>query len=233
MTFRPMPLLTVLSLASLVILVLLGNWQYARYQAKLASLAQVTVEKQAEMLQLTIDISNPGEAQNVYGVMDGEPVWRRYVPAFLADGTLVMALLDATGGPNTVALSIGDLDASYVRQANILMRPTSRGAFALQDQPDTDEWYTFDADKLARNLGYKTDSAVPVVESLVVTVRNSADLNRARRTDNPYAFMEVLDPLPPERHFGYALTWWGMALGLIGVYLVFHHSNGRLRFRSA
>ena len=31
MTFKPMPLLSVLTIASLVILVMLGNWQYARY----------------------------------------------------------------------------------------------------------------------------------------------------------------------------------------------------------
>jgi surfeit locus 1 family protein len=50
---------------------------------------------------------------------------------------------------------------------------------------------------------------------------------------NPYAFAKPLDPLPPERHFGYALTWWGMAIGLLGVYLALHHSKGRLRFRKA
>jgi surfeit locus 1 family protein len=38
--------------------------------------------------------------------------------------------------------------------------------------------------------------------------------------------------LPPQRHFGYAITWWGLAIALIGVYLAFHYQKGRLRFRN-
>ena len=35
MIFRPFPLLSLFSIAGLVILILLGNWQYARYSEKL------------------------------------------------------------------------------------------------------------------------------------------------------------------------------------------------------
>ena len=31
-------------------------------------------------------------------------------------------------------------------------------------------------------------------------------------------------------HLNYAVTWYGIALSLIGVYLAYHYSNGRLRF---
>ncbi len=31
-------------------------------------------------------------------------------------------------------------------------------------------------------------------------------------------------------HLGYAITWYGIACALIGVYLAFHHQAGRLRF---
>ena len=48
--------------------------------------------------------------------------------------------------------------------------------------------------------------------------------------DNPYARLD--DELPPQRHFGYAITWWGLAMALIGVYPAFHHQKGRLRFRN-
>jgi surfeit locus 1 family protein len=49
--------------------------------------------------------------------------------------------------------------------------------------------------------------------------------------ENPFLRPEMEERLPPERHFGYALTWWGLAIGLIGVYLALHHQRGRLRFR--
>ena len=34
-------------------------------------------------------------------------------------------------------------------------------------------------------------------------------------------------------HLGYAITWYGIACALIGVYLAFHHQAGRLTFGAA
>jgi surfeit locus 1 family protein len=31
-------------------------------------------------------------------------------------------------------------------------------------------------------------------------------------------------------HLSYAMTWYGIALGLLAVYLAFHHQAGRLTF---
>ena len=47
---------------------------------------------------------------------------------------------------------------------------------------------------------------------------------------NPYVDPRTADPLPPERHLGYALTWWGLAGALIAVYAAFHIRAGRLAF---
>ncbi|MGA0181704.1 MAG: SURF1 family cytochrome oxidase biogenesis protein [Candidatus Puniceispirillaceae bacterium] len=32
-------------------------------------------------------------------------------------------------------------------------------------------------------------------------------------------------------HLSYALTWYGIALALIGVYIAFHYQAGRLQFK--
>jgi len=48
--------------------------------------------------------------------------------------------------------------------------------------------------------------------------------------DNPQADSALADPLPPARHLGYALTWWGMALALLIMYFVYHAGVGRLTF---
>lgn len=234
MHFRPLPLLTVFSLASLIILILLGNWQYARFEEKMAQPEQAVAEAAAEMVTATIATEQGGMAQQVYGIMDGEPVWRRYLPAQLdRDQRWVMVLWDATGGPEPIPLNLNQLDAPrFERLANVFVRPVTKGRFTPDDRPAEDKWYTFDADAMLAAFGIRSDTPVPVVETIDVTIRNAADLSRARRTKNAYAYLEQRDPLPPQRHFGYALTWWGMALGLIGVYLVFHHSLGRVRFRS-
>lgn len=228
MTFRPMPVLTLLTLAGLVILVMLGNWQYARYSEKKAQ-ADAPVDETFSDVSVEIDLGNPGNAQQVYGIIDGEAVWRRYLPGRI-DGELVLVLWDATSGTEPVPLAIADA-AAYDRRANVFERPAQTGGLSGSSQPDRDLWYGFNGPAMLANLGYEAAGS-RVVESDELTIRLADDLSRARRTTNPYATLEGRDPLPPERHFGYALTWWGMAFALLGVYLAFHHAQGRLRLRS-
>lgn len=233
MTFRPMPVLTVLTLISLGILVWLGSWQYDRYTQKMAQAdVETTTVAQAGLIEVDIETGNPGFAQNLYGAMDGEPTWRRYVPGRLDSGELVLVLWDGTGGPQPVPLRIADATGPYARKANVLERPLKRGTFAVADDPGNNVWHTMDTAGMAERLGYPA-KPLRVVETIDITIRNAADMTQARRTANPYAFDEVVDPLPPERHFGYALTWWGMAIGLLAVYLALHYSRGYLRFRSS
>lgn len=232
MKFRPMPVLTVLTVISLGILLWLGNWQYERYSSKMAAGSKVSSEAAPETVSVDIELSNSGQAQNLYGAMDGEPTWRRYVPGRLSDtGELVLVLWDATGGPQPVQMAVSDAVGPYARVANVLQRPLKKGAFAARNDPANNVWHVMDTSGMAAQLGYSPEP-LRVVETVNITVRNAADMSKARRTSNPYAYAQVLDPLPPERHFGYALTWWGMAIGLIAVYLALHHSRGRLRFRS-
>jgi surfeit locus 1 family protein len=89
-----------------------------------------------------------------------------------------------------------------------------------------------DPQAIAAALGSEV-ATMRVVEPVTLTLLNSGTQGQFSQMPNPYAFAKPLDPLPPERHFGYALTWWGMAIGLLGVYLALHHSKGRLRFRKA
>ena len=229
MTFRPMPVLTVLSLVSLVILVLLGNWQYERYSEKIDAPPSEEQVEESILVRVLIDTSNPGYAQQVYGFADSEPIWRRYVPGTLeATGETVIAMVDATGGPEPVSVRIADLPETATFEGVVSEKAPSKSAIASTDDPDANVWYSLNPTKLANKLGL---SETPrIVEPIRMTVRNAADTTRARQTLNPSAFAKPLDPLPPERHFGYALTWWGMALGLIGVYVALHRARGRLKF---
>ena len=36
------------------------------------------------------------------------------------------------------------------------------------------------------------------------------------------------DAMPPARHLGYALTWYGLAIVLLAIYFAYHMSVGRL-----
>lgn len=227
MTFRPMPILTVLSIISLVILIMLGNWQYSRYSEKKAQGA--VANDMFEIVSVEIDTSNPGNAQQVYGIIDGEAIWRRYVPGRInGEGPVVLVLWDAVAGTEPVAVAIEGL-GEYERRANVFLRPAQTGGLATSSKPERDLWYGFNGPAMLENLGYG-ETNPRVVESDELTIRLGEDMSRSRLTENPYAMLKGRDPLPPERHFGYALTWWGMAIGLIGVYLAFHRSQGRLKF---
>lgn len=230
MTFRPMPLLTGLSLVSLVILVLLGNWQYERYAEKMARPAASERVDVPEPLNIKITTDHGGQVQQVYGFADSEPIWRRYAPGTLI-GTdeLILVMVEATGGPEAVALEIADLPETLSFEGVLSDREASDSAFSARDEPEAGIWYRLNPAGMAEMLAI---TPVPrVAEPIVMTVRNASDLSQARQTLNPYAYSKPLDPLPPERHFGYALTWWGMAFALIGVYLALHRARGRLKFK--
>ena len=229
MTFRPMPILTVLSLVSLVILVLLGNWQYERYSEKIDAPAIEEQVEESVLVRVLIDTSHPGYAQQVYGFANSEPIWRRYVPGTLeATGETVITMVEATGGAEPVPVRIADLPETATLEGVVSAKTPSNSAFASTDDPDANIWYSLNPTKLADKFGLSNTPRI--VEPTRMMVRNAADLTRARQTLNPYAFAKPIDPLPPERHFGYALTWWGMALGLIGVYVALHRARGRLKF---
>ncbi len=229
MSFRPMPLLTVLSLISLVILVMLGNWQYGRYSEKLDRPPIEAELELSERLVIEIDQDDEGYAQQVYGFANSEPIWRRYIAGRLAGSNEpVLAMVEATGGATPIQVKSVDLPETVTFDGILAQKAAGSRSFAGKDKPDENIWYTLDPAALASAFGLE---GVPrVAEPVIMTVRDSADLNRARQTANPYAFAKPIDPLPPERHFGYALTWWGMALGLIGVYVALHRSRGRLKF---
>lgn len=232
MMFKPMPILTVLSVVSLIILILLGNWQYARYAQKTAN---PTIDEQVEtrvLLEMVIDQTNPGNVQQVYGFANSEPVWRRYVPGrIVASGEPVLIMAEATGGAAPILTEISSFPESVRFEGIVSQKSANRSTFSAPNEPEADTWYTFDPERIAARLSLP--ESVRVAEPIVMTVRNGANLAQARQTLNPYAFAKPLDPLPAERHFGYALTWWGMALGLVGVYLALHHSRGRLKFKKA
>ncbi|MEM6555468.1 MAG: SURF1 family cytochrome oxidase biogenesis protein [Pseudomonadota bacterium] len=227
-----MPILTVLTALSLGILVLLGNWQYSRYAEKMRNPTVAEQSEEKSEIRVVIDRAHLGSAQQVYGFADSEPIWRRYVPGVLEDSREpVLVMLEATGGASPIPVALSDLPATATFEGLVAERQAGSAAFAGRDDPENDIWYRLDPDALAARL--ELDPTPRIAEPVIMRVRNADDLTQERFTLNPYAFAKPVDPLPPERHFGYALTWWGMALGLIGVYVALHHSRGRLRFKKA
>ncbi|MEM7493179.1 MAG: SURF1 family cytochrome oxidase biogenesis protein [Pseudomonadota bacterium] len=231
MTFRPMPVLTILSLISFVILIMLGNWQYERYAQKAApDFKDGAALAVFEDVEVVLHPDAAGNVQQVNAILNGEAVWRRYVPV-LIKGEAAMLALDATGGIDPVAMPLSAVTLPDKLRLNVFEKPAKRGWFTNSDRPEQDIWFTRDPAAMAQNTGVSADAPF-LAEPEFLIVRLAEDLSRTRQAENPYAYEQTRDPLPPERHLGYALTWWGIAIGLLGIYVVMHQSNGRLRFRA-
>jgi surfeit locus 1 family protein len=75
---------------------------------------------------------------------------------------------------------------------------------------------------MGRNAGFEE-----VADFYIASRYIGAD---GRAVANPFALAPGAEALPPERHLGYALTWYGLAVVLAVIYFAYHASVGRLSF---
>ena len=222
MMFRPLPVMTVLSVVAFAILIMFGNWQWARYEQKMSMKGVAP-----EWTEITGKIL-PGTELLVYAYADGDAAWRQ-VTGFETEGGILFL-------PRTISYAIDPpsvvtaTDAETLTLRGLWHPPQRRNAFTTPDAPEEGIYYTLDPETLAAAL--PADLAARVIprvfepETLMRT-----DYPAPQAVPNPLLMSGDSARLPPERHFGYAITWWGLAMALIGVYLAFHHQRGRLRFR--
>ena len=230
MFFRPLPILTIATVASLVILIVLGNWQWEKFSKKSDQVSTVA-ENVVEGIAVVVESPKGGDAVQVYGLIEGNSVWRRYVPGRINGvGDPVLVLYDATVGPDQVPLQVFGLGTLRIAGAsNVFVRKDSRGFFTPRNDPQKNTWYWFDGTKMIERYGYPATATVKVVEREFITVRGSVNLQDQLVVKNPYYTPVTQDTLPRERHLGYALSWWGMAIALSIIYFAYHFRQGRLR----
>ena len=218
--FRPLPVLTVFSVLALTLLVSLGVWQMQRMSwktdliAAYAGRGAVTSFQQALCgdhtgafgPSITAPAPLAGPQLRYYTLRD-QPGWVRVslMPAPACNA-------DTAPGFLFVETGFEDLDGNIIARPQawrieLLPRP---GSFASGNDPDTNQWYIFDRDMMARALETDPDQ--------VLDVWARADLG----------LPSSLSQTPPSKHLGYAVTWFGLAAALIGVYLGLHLVSGRL-----
>lgn len=220
MRFQPLPILTAVTVVSVIILIIFGNWQWGRYQEKMAG--RGSTPDWAEITGTPI----PGTEQAVYAYTEGRAAWRDVIAFDTADGVLIL--------PRRIRFEVEPpelvptVPAETLTLRGLWHPLPRRNAFAAEDQPQFGIYYTFDPVRLAEALhpeiGARLIPRVFEPETLLL-----ADTGTS--VPNPMLQPGDSERLPPERHFGYAITWWGLAMALIGVYLAFHHQRGQLRFR--
>lgn len=219
--FKPLPLMSLLSVIAFAVLISLGRWQWERYDKKTAAAAEPVAE-------MTIASYQPIEAglQFVHGVRADtrEQGWRVFAPVQFGD-TVVFVDADFIPGvappdPDEVRFPASLRLGAPVTGASI--RPEPPAPLTLAPRPLQRLWFAVDLPAMGRNAGVGAGADYYIAAAYV-----GAD---GRTVTNPFAVAPGADALPPARHLGYALTWYGLALVLMAVYFAYHVSVGRLAF---
>jgi surfeit locus 1 family protein len=234
LTFRPYPGLTIASVIAFAILCGLGFWQLERLQWKLALIETVNRNMAAPPLTLEQALTSDPQAIQyrritLSGVFDnalesysfatsagGEGLYHVLTPFTTDDGH--MLLVDRGVVPESkldpATRKEGD-PPGETEVTGVWRIPDPPGAFT--PPPDTARriWYARDVPAIAAARGITL--AVPV-------------LIEADATPNPGGLPLGGQTVVSFRnlHLGYALTWFGFAACLIGVWLAYHIQKGRL-----
>lgn len=223
--FRPLLVMTILTLAALAVLIGFGRWQWEKYVEKTAAAEEPVAEMTIEQYQPIQDA-----IQFVHGVRPDtrEQGWRVFVPVAFGDSIVFVDsdfIVFQVGGPppeaNEVRVPPQLRGGAPITGAAI--RPGEPAPFTLAPRPIDRLWFAPDLDAMGRNGGLENVADYYITGSYV-----GPD---GRAVSNPFALAPGADVLPPERHLGYAITWYGLALVLLAIYFAYHSSVGRLSFR--
>jgi surfeit locus 1 family protein len=206
----------------------LGTWQLHRKQwkedliARIAARAAappVPVAEAAALLaggadidylhvRLTGQLRNDAE-RYLYAPGASGPGWHVYTPFELTDGGMVWVnrgfVPDARKAPPTRPQG---LLAGEVTITGLVRAARARGVFQPENQPATNTWYWPDVGELSASLPANA-------HSLPFTI----DADRLPEVPGGLPRGGVTRLTLDNRHLAYALTWYALALTLIGVFL--------------
>jgi surfeit locus 1 family protein len=140
-----------------------------------------------------------------------------FTPARLGDGAIVMVNRGfVPEGRQNPATRLDGQVAGPVNMVGVLRWPEQPGLFTPAGDPVRNIWFARDSDAIAAAKGI---SAAP----FYVELESPGPPGGLPRTGRLHATL-------PNNHFGYALTWLGLAIVLVGVYGTWLTSNWRKRW---
>lgn len=218
------------ALAALGVLIALGNWQVQRLGWKEDLLATIELRRAADPAPLDEVIARaraegergpdhgrldyrpatatgtfePGEAL-VYSTDRGTVGWQVMAPLRLPDGRAL--IVNRGFVPQSL---LGDEarrapPTDVVTLTGLLRDPLLDKPNRFVPENTADEFYWKDFPALRAALGLEEGETMPAI----------LDADRVPGADVPVGGQTVIDL--PNNHFGYAVTWYGIAVGLVGV----------------
>jgi len=228
--FAPGIALTATVLAALSILIGLGTWQALKVGPKTELLARIEAGLKAEAIKLPLHVDDPLSLEyravsfsgtvigtkpaRVYGInLDGKPGYYIYAPVKRPHGMAVIVNFGwvPLEHKKRVILPVGVIEVS-----GVLMRSATPGQMALENNAEKGLWYTADVYGLAAHFGLHTKE--------FYHFRIFAD-HQGQALSLPRGGQFHVDI--PNNHFQYALTWYGLGLSLLAVYIAFGMQKAR------
>lgn len=235
MTLRPYPGMTAACAILFVLLCGLGLWQVERLQWKLALIAQVNTHLQAAPVSLDRVLAmkaadaqyrrvtvtgqfDPSRESYVFGSdANGDPAYHVLTPFRTDDGRWLMVDRGVVPG-DRLAPSRHDRGAHQTRVTGVWRQPDGSGFFTPPPDRGRRIWY-------ARDL-----AAIAAADHLALA---TPSLIEADATPNPGGWPKGGQTVVTFRnqHLSYAVTWFGLAAALVGVWLAYHVSRGRISWK--
>jgi surfeit locus 1 family protein len=232
---------TLAALAGLAVLIGLGTWQLERKRWKEDLIAKIAARVNADPVSLAraeelaarggdleyLHVSARGrfhhdKEQYLYAPTPAGPGWHVYTPLEIAPGRVIWinrgVVPDAKKAPAT--RSEGQV-AGEVEVRGLVRLPAGKGLFTLRNDVQKNLWYWPDLDAMTAAAfaeGLQQASGGPQKPEALSWVIE-ADAQPRPPGGLPRGGVTRLDL--PNRHLEYAVTWYGLALTLIGVYSAF------------
>jgi len=231
--FRPGTPLTVCALIALVILLGLGTWQARKVGPKTALLERIEAGLSAEPYKLTVHVDDPGMLEYRRVVFAGEVLNREPVKLFATNlkgksGFHLYLPVQKQHG-RAIAVNFGWVPyhteelpplpvGETIEVTGVLRTSGTPGSMTPPNIPADGQWFTADVHEMAAHWGLGSKE--------YYHFRVMAD-HRGAPADLPQGGQVRVDI--PNDHLQYAITWYGLALTLIGVYIAFGIKRGRER----
>ena len=228
--FAPGVSLSVATFIALVILIFLGTWQQQKVGPKTDLLARIEAGMKVPPISLPLHIDNPialeyqgvffeGERQqiepvHVFGLnRAGRPGYFIYAPVKRPLGLTVIVNFGWIPMDHDREIV---LPTKLQRIQGTLVRSAVAGPMTPKNDPKRGSWYVADVHAIAAHFGLQTKEyyhfrifvdqmnsgqALPLGGQVLVKISNN--------------------------HFNYMLTWYGLGLALLGVYIVYGIKRGR------
>lgn len=235
MTIRPLFWPTLFTIPAIILLIFLGSWQLSRLAEKIELIEQFESRSRSDAISIVQIIAPVDKFEfqriSVTGsylhsleiyltgrTYEGNAGFHVVTPFTTPDGIILINRGWVSEAYRLRETRPFSLTEGEVTIEGIVRLPGEKGYFVPENEPEAGFWFTLKPDEIADYLKQED-----IIQEFYMDVVRTGDIITL-----PIAAEVNIDVR--NAHFNYALTWFGLALALIGVYLAFHHQNGRLHF---